>query len=49
METGVLADPAWHTPPVLRSLGYGAVILDGNNLLDFKRGKFSDPVVEGLK
>jgi len=33
----------------LRSLGYVAAILDGNNLLDFKRGKFSDPVVEGLK
>jgi hypothetical protein len=30
-------------------LGYVAAILDGNNLLDFKGGKFSDPVVEGLK
>ena len=46
---GVLADPAWHTPPVLWSLSYVAAILDGNNLLNSKGGKFSDPVAEDLK
>ena len=44
-----MADLAQHTPRDLRSLGDGGAILDGNNLSDFGRGKFSDPVVEGLE
>lgn len=34
--------------PDVRRIGYVAAILDGNNLSDFRHGKFSDPVVEGL-
>ena len=34
--------------PDVRRIGYVAAILDGSNLSDFRHGKFSDPVVEGL-